>query len=69
MRFVPLRLNKFMAEDELDAAKHKCPTCEIMYDMNERWVHGACEVRWVLSWLVWQLLKDIQCRPRRWQNL
>ena len=45
VRFVPLRLNKFMAEDELDAAKHKCPTCDIMYDMNERWVHGACEVR------------------------
>ena len=56
MRFVPLRLNKFMAEDELDAAKHKCPTCDIMYDMNERWVHGACEVRRVLSWLVWQEL-------------
>ena len=52
MRFVPLRLNKFMAEDELDAAKHKCP-CDIMYGMNERWVHGACEVRRVLSWLTW----------------
>ena len=49
MRFVPLRLHKFMAEDELDAAKHKCPTCDIMYDMNERWVHGACEVRRLLS--------------------